>query len=290
MPMGKGYIFHVTMVPCDGTIVTRKISLGPNETRLLFGLEKEGKTVFSFNDATRILSLPSTASKKVIYRLRRKGRIIAAQKGRYILAPARAGIEGDWSESPLLIIPHLIDEYYVGFWTAMNYWGMSKQVPNTLFIATTKRKRRIEYSGQTLRFITVSTRKFFGFTQERIDSNEFNISTREKTVADALVFPQYCGGLSEVTKAVWTSRKELDWKKVVACIRKMAVDVALRRLGYILSILRIEPDIVRSFTRRRWRGFRYLDPTASKRALAYSKELGLIINIPDRKLTGWRGR
>jgi len=268
--------------------VTRTISLGPNETRLLFGLEKEGKAVFSFDEATRILGLSSDASKKVIYRLRRKGRITAAQKGKYILTPARAGIEGDWSESPFLIIPHIIEEYYVGFWAAMNHWGMTEQLPNTIHIATTKRKRHMKYSGQILRFVTVSRKRFFGFTKERIHSEEFNISTREKTIADALVFPQYCGGLTEVTKAIWNSRKELDWNEAVTCTRKMGVDAALRRLGYILSLLRIRPETVRTLTARRWRGFRLLDPTAPKKALHYSKSFGLVLNVPDRRLTSWR--
>lgn len=51
----KAYIFHVTNLVWEASTVTRKIFLGPNETSLLFGLEKEGKAVFSFEDATRIL-------------------------------------------------------------------------------------------------------------------------------------------------------------------------------------------------------------------------------------------
>jgi len=36
-------------------MITRKIRLGPNELRLLFTLEKEGKVVFLTSDAHRIL-------------------------------------------------------------------------------------------------------------------------------------------------------------------------------------------------------------------------------------------
>ena len=107
------------MVSCGETIVTRKISLGPNETRLLFELEKAGRTIFTFNDAVRTLGSSKTAAKLVISRLKAKGRIVAAQKARYVLAPARSGIEGQWSEHPFLIVPHIIDEFYVGFWTAV---------------------------------------------------------------------------------------------------------------------------------------------------------------------------
>jgi len=269
------------------SIVTRKITLGPSETRLLFELEKEGRTTFAFDDVMRVTGLGRAAAWQIVHRLSRKKRIARVEKGKYVLVPARAGVEGDWSESLFLIIPQLIDKYYVGFWTAMNYWGMTEQIPNAVFVATPKRKRDIRHGGQMLRFITISKKKFFGFTQERIDKEQFNIATREKTVADALIFPQHCGGLSEVTKAIWNSRNELDWKKVIACIRKMGVDVALRRLGYILRVLRTSPEVSRSLAKRRWHGFRFLDSTGPKKALAYSKKFGLILNVPDRKLTSW---
>lgn len=268
--------------------MTRKISLGPHEAKLLFALEKEGRTIFTFDQALRILGSSRAAARNVIHRLTRKGRMIRVQKGKYVLAPARAGIEGDWSENPFLIVPHIIDEYYIGFWTAMSHWGMTEQIPLTIFVATTKRKRPVKYGGQTFSFITLSKAKFFGFTDEPIDGQTFRISTREKTIADALVFPRYCGGMGEVTKAMWTSRKEVKWRRVPDMMKQMGVSVALRRLGYVLRVLRLEPEISNSLARQQWYGFRFLDPSAPKRALAYSKDFGLILNVTEGKLTSWR--
>jgi predicted transcriptional regulator of viral defense system len=285
----KGYIFHVTILPLKGRIVTRKISLGPNETKLLFGLEKEDKTTFNLDDVTKITGFSQTAAWKVIHRLSRKKRIVRVERGKYLLVPARAGIEGDWSESPFSIIPHIIDEYYVGFWTAMNHWHMTEQMPITIFVATTKRKRLVRYSGQTFKFITISKKKFFAFTEEKIGKQTFNVSTREKTIADALVFPQYCGGISEVTKGIWNSRNELDWRKLNSHIKRMNVDVTLRRLAYILTVLKIRPEITKLLENHEWYGLRFLDQTAPKKALGYSKKFGLILNVPDHKLTSWRG-
>ena len=206
-----------------------------------------------------------------------------------MLTPARAGVEGYWSENPFLIVPHIIKEYYIGFWTAMSHWGMTEQIPITISVATTKRKRPVKYGGQTFKFVTLSKRKFFGFMKERIDNQTFNISAKEKTIVDGLVFPQHCGGMSEVTKAIWNSRKELDWNKLLAMAKRMSIDATLRRLGYILHLLQIEPEISHSLAKQDWHGLRFLDPTAPKKALSYSKEYGLILNISDNKLTSWRG-
>lgn len=282
------YIFQVTIIASDAIIVTKKISLGPNEARLLFGLERQARTVFTIADAETIIGSSRAAARDVIYRLSHKGRLARVKKGMYVLAPARAGIEGNWSENPFVIIPHVIDEYYVGFWTAMSHWSMTEQLPVTIFVATTKRKRAVRYGGQAFRFITLSKRKFFGHTDEGIDGQTFKISTREKTIADAVVFPRYCGGMSEVTKAIWNSRKRLNWRKTVAATERMGVDVALRRLGYVLRLLRIQPEITELLARRDWNGFRFLDPSASKEAIAYSRDFGLILNVSDQKLTSWQ--
>ncbi len=268
--------------------MTKEISLGPHEAKLLFTLEKQGKTIFGWEEAARIIGSSRPATRHVIHRLTQKGRIVRVQRGKYVLVPARAGIEGDWSENPFLIVPHIIDEYYVGFWTAMSHWGMTEQIPLTILAATTKRKKTVEYGGQTFRFITLSNRKFFGFMEEAVDGQTFRISTREKTIADALMFPRYCGGMSEVTKAMWTSRKDLNWRRVLDMTRQMGVGVALRRLGYILSLLRLEPEISNSLAKQHWYGLRFLDPSAPKKALAYSKDFGLILNVTERKLTSWR--
>ena len=65
---------YVSIVALDATMATRKISLGPNELRLLFELEKERKSAFSIDDAKRILGESGPSVKNVLYRLQKKGK------------------------------------------------------------------------------------------------------------------------------------------------------------------------------------------------------------------------
>ncbi|MCZ7362266.1 MAG: type IV toxin-antitoxin system AbiEi family antitoxin domain-containing protein [Candidatus Methanoperedens sp.] len=111
-------------------MITQNIKLGANELKLLFTIEEENKSVFSITDAKRILKTSAPSVWNVIYRLKKKGRIEEIEKGKYLLIPARAGYEGSWSEVPYLLVPHIIRAHYIGFWTALNYWGMTEQVPN----------------------------------------------------------------------------------------------------------------------------------------------------------------
>lgn len=279
------------MVLLDKTMVTRELKLGRMELTLLFTLEKEAKSVFKIEDARRILKSSPASIKNILYRLRNKKRIEEIERGKYLLIPARSGIEGKWAETPFLIAPELVQPYYIGFWSALNYWGMTEQVPNVTYITTTKRKKRKElrYGPINFEFITLSKKRFFGMVQEKIEDRTFNVSSREKTVVDCLLYPQYCGGIDEVIKGIWEIQSELSFEKVFDYSKKVGVDVVTRRIGYILELLGIKTEIADKIAKTNPKGFMWLDPIGSKKILGYSKKYGLIINRTKKDMTSWMG-
>jgi predicted transcriptional regulator of viral defense system len=270
-------------------MITRKITLGPRELTLLFTLEKEKSSVFTFTRAHEILKTSTPSVKNVLLRLRRKGRIEEIEKGKYLLIPAKAGYEGSWSEVSYVLVPHLIEPYYVGFWSALNYHGMTEQVPNTVFVATVKRKRDLQYGPTRFEFVTLSRKKFFGFTKENAVGGAFNISSLEKTIVDCLLYPRYCGGLDEAVKGIWNARRELDFTKLLEFSERVRVNVVLRRLGYILELLRLERSVSTQIASNGFKAFMWLDPLGPKKALEYSAKYGLMINRTKEELTGWMG-
>jgi predicted transcriptional regulator of viral defense system len=270
-------------------MATRELTLGRNELRLLFTLEKDNKSVFSTDDAKRILKTSEASVWNVLYRLKKKGRVEEIERGKYLLVPARAGYEPSWSEVSLLLVPHLINVYYVGFWTALNYWGMTEQVPRTMFIATTKRRRDVEYGPTKFEFVTLAKRRFFGFVHERIVGGSFAVSSREKTIVDCLLYPRYCGGLEEAVKGIWNARKDLNFDTLLEFSKRIGVSVVERRLGYVLDVLQIDKKMHSKLALEKLSGFMWLDPLGPRRALTYSREYGLAINRTKDELTGWRG-
>lgn len=271
-------------------MVTQKLRMGPTELRLLFTLEKEGKSVFKTEDAYRILDSSRDSVNTALYRLRKKGRIEKIERGKYLLIPAKSGVEGTWAETPFLIAPELAAPYYIGFWSALNYWGMTEQVPGVTFVVTAKRRRKeLTYGSITFEFVTLSKKKFFGAVEEKIEGGRFNISSREKTVADCLLYPQHCGGIDEVIKGIWEGQDELDFEKILDCSRKMGVQVVTRRFGYILDMLEIKNGVADEIAGLNPKGFMWLDPIGPKKILEYSKKYGLIINRTKKDLTSWMG-
>lgn len=271
--------------------MTQSIRLGPQETKLLFSLEKKNISVFTFTDAKNILEGTDSAAWNVIEGLKRKRRLKEIKNGTYLLVPARAGLEGYWSEDPWYIVPKLVDEYYVGFWTAIKFWDMTEQIPHTVFIATPKRKKNriLKFSNQKLQFVTLSRKKFFGYVEYKLDeNNHFNISSREKTIVDGLAHPEYCGGIVEVTKAMWYARQEIDWSSVYQLSKRIGINAVLRRLGYLLSVLDMQRGLFKKIRKEIIPyPYSFLDPSDVKIRTAYSKEYGLILNITREELLAW---
>ena len=268
-------------------MITQNIKLGANELKLLFTLEEENKSVFSITDAKRILNTSVPSVWNVIYRLKKKGRIEEIEKGKYLLIPARAGYEGSWSEVPYLLVPHIISAYYISFWTALNYWGMTEQVPNVVFVATTQRKKDLEFGDTRYEFITLTKKRFFGYMEENIAGGTFNISSREKTIIDCMLFPKYCGGLDEAVKGIWKAKDELDFVKLFEYSKQMEVSVVTRRIGYALELLGLAEEINYKIASGKFKGYMWLDPLGPQEVLEYSKKYGLIINRTKYELTGW---
>lgn len=178
-------------------------------------LEKADKTVFTIEDTKKILDEEGSNVKKVIYRLKKKNRITSIERGKYILSPARAGIEGFWSEHVYNIIPAILDEYYISYWSALNYWEMTDQLPTTAYVACKRSKESLEVKGQKIKFVRLDSKKFFGYAEESMNEQPFNIATMEKTIVDSLDKLPYSGGIKTVSKALEAKRDEIDVENLV---------------------------------------------------------------------------
>ena len=94
-----------------------------------------------------------------------------------------------------------------------------------------------------------------------------------------MTHPEYCGGIDEVTKAMWYVEKEIDWDEVYRLAKRIDINAVLRRLGYLLTVLNIEQNLSEKIKKETVRyPYSFLDPVTAKTKTAYSKEYGLILN------------
>jgi predicted transcriptional regulator of viral defense system len=268
-------------------MATKNIRFGNTELKLILTLEEEEKSVFTTADAYRILRSTRDSVNTALYRLRKKGRVEKIERGKFLLIPARAGYDGKWAEVPFIIADHLVKPYYIGFASALNYWGMTEQVPSVTFVVTTKRKENVKFGPLAFKFVTITKKRFFGITKEKIGDGIFNVSNKEKTIIDCLLHPEYCGGLDEVAKAIWEERADLDFRRLFDYATDIKVSVVTRRLLYLLEILKLTKKSKDMVQMPKSEGFLLLDPTWPKENVKYSHEYGLIINRTKDSLTRW---
>jgi len=79
-----------------------KYELGPLEAELIFTLEREGRNVFTIDEAKEILHCSERVLRVVLWRLASKGRVQRIKRGHYILVPAREGYQTSWTEHVFL--------------------------------------------------------------------------------------------------------------------------------------------------------------------------------------------
>jgi predicted transcriptional regulator of viral defense system len=265
-------------------------TLGKAGSGMLTEITRQGKRIFTYVDAVKAYGSSNRRLRELLSTLVKRGWLQRIEKGKYLILPFEAGREREWTEHEFIIASYLIKPYYIGFRSALNYFGYTEQISRTVFIVSTSRKLKssMEISGVTYRFVFISKRKFFGAKQISVDGSQVNISEPEKTIVDCLDRLRYCGGISEVAKALWYGRDELDFTKMAEYSRRNGNRVASQRLGYLIEMLGFKADkaveiLLQSMSTR----YTPLD-TLSEPKGKYMERWKVISNIPDNELSQWK--
>jgi predicted transcriptional regulator of viral defense system len=265
-------------------------TLGKAGSDLLTEITRKGKRIFTYEDAVKVYGSSNRRLRELLSTLVKRGWLQRIEKGKYLILPFEAGREREWTEHEFIIASYLIEPYYIGFRSALNYYGYTEQISRTVFIASTSRKLKssLNISGVTYRFVYMSERKFFGDKQISVDGYQVNISEPEKTIVDCLDRLRYCGGISEVAKALWYGRDELDFIKMAQYSRRNGNRAASQRLGYLIEMLGFKAEkavdiLLQSLSTR----YAPLD-TLSEPKGRYIEKWKVIVNVPDDEFSQWK--
>ncbi len=102
---------------------------------ILDKLAKKGD-VFTINDIANEFNIQRNVLWVMLSRLERGGWIKRIERGKYLIIPL--GREKDrYTVNEFLIGSLLADPYAIAYWSALNHYGLTEQIPNTVFIETT---------------------------------------------------------------------------------------------------------------------------------------------------------
>jgi predicted transcriptional regulator of viral defense system len=151
-------------------------------------------------------------------------------------------------------------------------------------------KSSIAVSGVTYRMVKLPERKFFGFKEITIDGYNINISEPEKTIVDCLDQVRYCGGITEIAKALWYGRDELDFTRMAEYSRHEGNRAASQRLGYLIERFGFQTEkaivvLQKSMSSR----YTPLDILSEPKG-RYIGRWKIIKNLPENELSQWKGQ
>lgn len=189
----------------------------------LNSLKKLKKPVFDINDISRILKKDERYIRVFLNRVKNKELIKRIERGKYAFE----------DENSFAIASNLIFPSYISFLSALSYYGLTTQIPKTVFVVSLKQKGELKVNGYEIKFIKFKKNRFFGYRREEIDKKILFIGEIEKVIADSLFLPKYCP-LSEILFALKNTKFSVD--KLILYSLKMNSKVALKRLGYLMEL------------------------------------------------------
>lgn len=114
--------------------------LSKKEIEIISWLEFYKRYFFTSADIDRF-STNKTQRYNIIKSLLSKKRIVKINRSKYYLVPIKAK-SGAWAEHPFIIVDEICNskDYFIGGWSAANYWRLTDQIPMKTDVYTTRRQ------------------------------------------------------------------------------------------------------------------------------------------------------
>ena len=178
--------------------------------------------VFSVREIGDVLGKGRSYAYLAAYRAKKAGVIQEIEKGKYTL-----------EEDPFLIASWIVWPSYISGWAALHYHKMTEQLPFTIHVATTrKRKRkRIHFGGAKIEFIRIKKEALCGFHRVSYRDKEVFIAEKEKAIVDGIAARKI--SFAEAADLVRQNRKKISSRRLLSYAK--AVRGLVKRLKGVLN-------------------------------------------------------
>ena len=251
--------------------------LSKDEIYLISRAEYEKQRSVRGEYARKVFGSARKAS-NVLDRLKRKGRLIQIERGKYFIVPIKSPNQ-QWSPNEFVTAKYWMGNtpYYLGYFSMYNYWGFTEQVPQTVFVLNTGKSRTKTIGNVRYKAVKVGANKYYGIARIKIDDEEICISDKERTLVDFIYNP--VGSFDNIKKVLKNNIKKIDISKFIGYLVRFPVVAVRKRAGYLLEELKL-PDLYLNRLKSHLGGsdtFVVLDP-ARPRSGKMNKEWGIIVN------------
>jgi predicted transcriptional regulator of viral defense system len=247
--------------------------------------------VVSVPRAAEVLKVPPRTAAILLARLTRRGWLSRVRRGLYLVLPLEA-VPGTLTpiEDPWILAREIFSPCYIGGWTAAEHWGLTEQIFRSTFVVTAAHVRRGSATllGAEFHLVRVPASRVRGIAAAWRGRERVPVADRERTLADALLHPEWVGGIRHLAEMLTTYRESGESRpsRLVETLGELGRGAAFKRLGYLAETLwPEETDLIEAAYEHRSAGLIALDPSVRTKG-RINKRWGLRINASIDK----RGR
>ena len=252
------------------TDVTPK-GISTGNRNLVTALNAEFGAPFTAGEAAPVLGYTPGGARRFLAYLAERGWLVRVHHGLYATVPLDASDPAGWLIDPWIVASKLYGpSYYLGGWTACEYWDLTEQIFNSTVVFTTRRirSREKEIQGFPLRLKHTTSDKIFGTRSAWRDRNRVMLSDPTRTLVDVLDDPSLGGGIrhvADVLRAYFESEHRDD-DLLSDYILRQGNRTVFKRLGYLLEAMDIEaPLLIQKCQAGMSAGVGLLDPSLPAR-------------------------
>ncbi len=241
------------------------------QIKLLDILDEYGYDIFSLNMLKA--KLPDNELRPALKSLTNSGILVRLERGKY----RRRNFSDDF-----VIANFLAQDGGIAYWSALNFYGLTEQFPNIIFVQTSLQKNyTAEYPK--IKFVKVKKQKLTGYSEQGWGNHKYRITDVEKTIADCFDLPQYCGWYQEIIKAF--NNAELSAVKLIRYCKAIKNISAVKRLAYLTELLK-KPKMEKflDYAKATVEEEYSLFETGGEKTGTYNKVWRLIINMPEEEI------
>jgi predicted transcriptional regulator of viral defense system len=200
--------------------------------------------IVTFDDIVQSTSKIVTTSqnrryiyRKYVKRLVETGKLQPIKKGLYaVLGPSEKPEKHETDK--LLIASKTRKEYYLGFHTALEYYGSAYSTFNEAYVCVKARDRFDQFNYGRFIFKPVFTKETVSQIVEKpYGSSLIRVSSKERTFIECIDRVQYAGGWEECTKSL-AQLGGIDFEKLVTLAFNQKKQILFRQTGYFLDYLK----------------------------------------------------
>jgi predicted transcriptional regulator of viral defense system len=200
--------------------------------------------VVSFNDIVKEASniIKAAPNRRYIYRkyvnrMIKHGKLQRIRKGLYMVLSPLEKPERHVADK-LLIASKIRDEYYLGFHTALEYYGCASSFYNEAYICVKAKDRFDPFQYKRFSFRPVFVEDVtLGVEEKSYQGSTIKVSSKERSFIECTDRIQYAGGWEECIKSL-EGLGGLNMEKLLNLLYKYKKDILSRRIGYFLELLR----------------------------------------------------